>query len=300
MCNNLRSLLLMNKDIIVQLASFFGLLSEFEMPPYDINTVALSFFSFYVGAVNILSLGRGNREKPGARIAREDMNMNCYGALSLTHLVAYMTGSLTGSAAVFWTVFAIVQFLVHVKIVSGNFSGIRSSMKDNLFKGDSVDGLDYINSVMFMLYGALMFLSMGLDLGFLQGIMSSMMTLFGLLEPSPPAISSGIATVFGGANALGVAALNLSAFAGSAEDRDYAEVRRCGSASFWAASVIGMASFPESGSFFSLWTAISLVMALLLTKKQTEEDGKSNGDSNATRDELLHLKSKDPSSFQSL
>ena len=268
----------MNKDIIEQLGTFFGLLSTFEMPPYDINTVALSFFSFYVGAVNILSLGRGNREKPGARIAREDMNMNCYGALSVTYLVANMTGTLTGSVAIFWTVFAIVQFLVHVKIVSGNFSGIRSSMKDNLFKGDSVDGLDYINSVMFMLYGALMFLSMGLELGFLQGILSSMMTLFGLLEPSPPAISLGIATVFGGANALGVAALNLSAFAGSAEDRDYAEVRRCGSASFWAASVIGMASFPESGSFFSLWTAISLMMALLLTKKQSEESGKSKGD----------------------
>jgi hypothetical protein len=266
------------KDIILQLGTFFGLLSNFEMPPYNINTVSLSFFCFYVGAVNVLSLSRGNREKPGARIAREDMNMNCYGALSVTYLVANMTGSLTGSGAVFWLVFAIVQFLTHVKIVSGNFGGIRTSMKCNLFKGGGVDSFDYINSVMFMLYGILMFLSMGLNLGFLQGFMSSMMTLFGLIEPSPPAISSGVATIFGGANALGVAALNLSAFAGSAEDRDYAEVRRCGSASFWAAAVIGMASFPESGSFFSVWTTISLVMALLLTKKQSEENGKSKGD----------------------
>lgn len=246
------------------------------MPPYDVNTLTLSFMSFYVGAVNVLSLSRGSTEKPGARIAREDINMITWGALAINHLIAYASGVESGSGAQFWMAFAIIQFLTHFKIVSGNFDGIRKTMSDNLFKGDA-DAVDFINSVMFIMYGALMFLSMGMELGFLRDLMVSMMTLFGMLEPSLPELSYGLATLFGGGNALGVALLNLPGLAGSAEDSDYAEVRRCGSVMFWAASIVGMASFPESGSFFSFWISVSLVMALLLTKKQTEADSKSNG-----------------------
>ncbi len=233
------------------------------MPPRNMNVLCLSCFCFCAGAVNLLSLKRGKDEKPGAIIAREDINMVTYGALSTTYILALKSGALSGSGPTFWTVFATVQFLAHYKIVSGNMGGIRKSMKDNLFKG-TIGNVDLVNSVLFVMYGVMLFLSMGLNLEGLHGLMSSLMSLFGILEPSPPAITKNIATIFGGASALGVAALNLPGFAGAAEDKDYAQVRRFASVAFWAASVIGMSSFPESGSFYSVWVAFSLIMSLLL------------------------------------
>lgn len=267
----------MVKDVMSSAANMFGILSPaIEDPSYDVTTVCLTSFCFAVGSVNLLALKQGAAEKPGARIAREDVNFISYAGLALTHLFAINNGFLSGSFGQFWVTFAIVQAIVHYRIVSSGFGGsARKTMHDNLFKGDT-NNLDAVNAAMYVSYGVLFFLAVGLKLEFLQGIAASCMTLFGALGPDPPAFSYDMASIFGGACALGMAGLNVPAFAGAAENSDYADVRRIASIVFWLSSVIGFAALPVNGSFFTFWTAVSAVMAVLLSTKNTTSKVKTN------------------------
>ena len=256
----------------------FGVLSPApDVPTYDIVNVACTCFCLAVGVVNVLSLTEGAAEKPGAKIAREDLNMVTYGGMVIAYLVASQKGAFPGTYAMFWNALFFVEFLVHLKLVLGNFTGIRKTMGDNLFKGD-VEALDLVNSACFILYGPMMFLAVGLRIDFLRGPMVSLMTLFGILEPAPQAFDYSNPAWFGGSAALGMAALSLAAFSGAAEDKDYAEIRRFASAVFWAGSIVSMSAFPESGSFYSVWITISLAFALLVTKKVSEEAAKAKTD----------------------
>jgi len=251
------------------IATFFGILTpDYEDPPYDINTACLSSFCMAIGTVNLLALKAGDAEKPGARIAREDLNTVGFVASSLAYIMAMMNGMLTGTFGQFWTAFTVVQALAHYRIVSSGFGSTRKAMKDNLFKG-ATDNLDAINGVMFISYGVLFFLALGLNLEFLQGLTASAMTMFGMIGPEPPAFTYHMASIFGGGCALGMAALNVPAFSGAAEDSDYAAVRRTASIVFWVSGLIGMAALPDNGSFYTLWSGTSAILAVLLSTKNT-------------------------------
>ena len=251
------------------IATFFGILSpDYEDPPYDINTVCLSSFCMAVSAVNLLALKEGNGEKSGARIAREDLNTIGFSASALAYIVAMVKGMLRGSFALFWTAFTTAIALGHYRIVSSGFGSTRKAMRDNLFKG-TTNNLDAINGIMFMSYGVLFYLALGLNLEFLHGFCASAMTLFGMVGPDPPVFSYDQGSIFGGSCALSMAALNVPVFSGAAEDSDYAAVRRTASIVFWVSSIIGLAALPISGSFYTLWTTVSAILAVLLSTKNT-------------------------------
>lgn len=264
------------KDAMHPVATFFGILSPgHKEPSHDINTVCLASFIAALGAVNLLALKEGDAEKPGARIAREDLNFVTFSAMSLTFIVAMVNGMLVGTYGQFWTAFATVQALVHFRIVSSGFGSIRKAMRDNLFKG-ATDKLDAINSIMFISYGVLFFLALGLNLEFLQGFTASAMTMFGMVGPDPPAFIYHQASIYGGGCALGMAALNVPAFSGAAEDIDYAAVRRTASIVFWVSSIIGMASLPVNGSFYTVWSGASAILAVLLSTKNATLKAKAD------------------------
>lgn len=248
----------------------FGLIGPFEPPGNDINTTLLTCFCLMVAVVNIRSLKQGDAEKPGAKAARVDVNLVSFAGMALSYAVAYQSGAISGSFGQFWIVFHIVQTLVHFRL-ENEFVGMHQTTFDNMFKG-TTNALDTVNSFMFLVYGAMMYLSVGLNLQFLHGTTISLMTLFGTLGPSPPSFISDASTCFGGAAALAAGVLNLPAFSG-AEDKDYGEVRRVASTFFWVASIIGMANTPQSGTFYSVWTTVALVMALLLTAGSKESEG---------------------------
>ena len=66
-----------------------------------------------------------------------------------------------------------------------------------------------------------------------------------------------------------MAALSVPAFSGAAEDSDYAAVRRTAHIAAHVAGIISMAALPVNGSAFTFWTAMSAVLAVLLSTKNT-------------------------------
>jgi len=250
------------------MATFFGILSDYEDPPYDSNTALFANFIAAVGFVNLLSLKAGDAEKPGARIAREDLNFMSSVGMALTYSLAMVKGVFTGTFAQFWTAFVIVLALGHYRIVSSGFGSTRKAMKDNLFKG-ATNNIDAISSGMFIFYGVMIFLALGLNLEFLHGFCASNMSFFGMLTPEPPAFVHHQAARYGGGCFLGMAALSVPAFSGAAEDSDYAAVRRTAHIAAHVAGIISMAALPVNGSAFTFWTAMSAVLAVLLSTKNT-------------------------------
>jgi len=264
------------KEALHPAATFFGILTPgYEEPPYDITTVCLTSFTVAVAAVNLLALKEGDAEKPGARIAREDLNAVTFMAMTLTYIVAMVNGMLVGTFGQFWTAFVTVQALAHYRIVSSGFGSTRKAMRNNLFKG-ATDNLDAINSIMYMSYGVLYFLALGLNLEFLQGLAASAMTMFGVLGPDPPAFTYHMYSIYGGSCALGLAALSVPAFSGAAEDSDYAAVRRTASIVFWVSGLIAMAALPVNGSFYTFWSGTSAVLAVLLSAKNATSKAKAD------------------------
>lgn len=256
--------------------TFFDILSpRLAEPVFDTTVGCLTSMCFACGAVNLLALKQGDAEKPGARIAREDLNTYGFIASAITYVMAYSKGLLVGSFGQFWTLFSIVMALGHYRLVSSDSGSTRKAIRDNLFKGP-VDNLDALNSSMFIGYGTMFFLAVGLNLEFLHDFMASFMTMFGILSPTPPPFDYSMASVFGGACGIGLAGLALSAFAGAAEDSDYAAVRRNATMLFWAAFIVSQTAVPVHGSHFTFWNAVGVILVVLITKQMATAKAKTD------------------------
>ena len=252
----------------------FGILSPTPLVEYTLVGCGGSSFAQAVGAINLraIILGGLSNESDGSKAARQDMNCVASVAMTFAFLLAalrpdfeYMTGSFAG----FWVLFMAIMAAGYILILMKEFQTIRKPMSEHLFKGDIEDKVEAVNAFVFILYGVIMFISMGLHLPLTQPIISVLMTFFGLfkLDPSDTTITYSFDALAGGCWALGMAAINLITFSGSNENADYGQTRRQADIVFWVSSVIGFTNYPENGMFFTFWVTISLGLAIYLVMK---------------------------------
>lgn len=239
---------------------------------YDVGVFAGGCFSLAVGAVNVRCLMNGfDKETDGAKAARQDVNFILYLAWLISFSKAIHEGIFGGSFAHVWDATFLVFAPAYLYIVKSE-QAVRGPMFDALFKTPIGDRMDALIASLFVSYGMCMFLTMSLHLGFMQSFMSQFMCLFGMLEPCPGPFSYDLPTVSGGNWALAMFALNLPAFCGAQENKDYAEVRRFANLVFWCGSIVAFAKYPDTGSFYSVWTTLAVVFVVYLAKKGAGKD----------------------------
>lgn len=247
-------------------------------PRFDCNfPVGLGGGSFALpcAVVNLRALIKGlDNESAGSKAARQDMNFVAWVAWTIAFGKAMSESSTnedlsyaTGSFANGWMAHFIGCVIVHTLIVRKNWDPIRRKLHDNLFKHELKDKVDVANAILLMMYGTSMFLAWSLRLGPARSLLAILTDFFGLLTPLELADvstwGSGLDSVGSGCFGLAIAAVNLPAFAGPAEDPDYAKTRRYCNLVFWCALIFAMSLAPESGSFFGFWTFVGLTMIVL-------------------------------------
>lgn len=243
---------------------------------YSLSATAGGIFALGVAALNLNSLFKGGlkNESEGYKAARQDVNFAFILGFGIAYSLASLDSStwpdITGSlgATILWISFPVVMALGYATIFKRTWGEIRGPMGNRLFKEPLDDKFDAFHSFLFVFYGLAMFLTMSLHLGFMQNIMPSFMTLFGLLDPTPGPFAYDLATFGGGCFALGMAALNLPAFCGAQENAEYAKARKLADTWFWVGNAAAFSKFPDNGSMFWVWPTVAVVFVTFLNKKE--------------------------------
>lgn len=252
-----------------EFAITFGVLSPSPAPfSYDIASALGGCFMFALGMINARALKQGlDNETDGAKAARQDVNFILFLGQLVAMTKAAQDGIVSGSFAFVWIGLSIVFTVGYAYIIITNFASIRGPMSEFMFKVPLHDKMDTFIAFLFIAYGICGYLTTSLHLNFIQKFMAEFMSLFGILEPSPGPFNYDLPTIAGGLAALSMAMVNLGAFCGAHENKDFAEVRRFGNLMFWSSAIVVMSKYPENGSFYTVWTGLSVIFVLALANK---------------------------------
>lgn len=258
------------------IVSLGGLLRP--VPPaseYSVAGCVGACFAAAIASVNIRALIYGlDNEAEGAKIARQDLNLNAFIGLAIGWVIAQNNPDewgdyVSGSFGFLWTTVAVVLAIGYLIIIAINYSSSgRKEMGEHLFK-EEVDSIEGLNAFLFVFYGITWFLTATLQLGIMRDFMPAFMTMFGILGPKLEPFKCDLETLIGGAWALGVGMLNVYAFTGSHENSDLGNIRRFSAVVFWTSTVITFTRYPNGGSFAMFWSVVAAVLGVMILKRNT-------------------------------
>jgi len=258
----------------------FGILSSPVLEDSLIGRVG-GGFALACGAVNLRALIQGlSNEKEGSKVARQDLNFITYAAQLTAFVVASLSSNegfsyFSGSFAIFWITILAVMAVGYGLIVRNNWTSMRGPMSKAAFNSDLEDKIEAFNGILFFIYGPGLYLTGSLHLGLMQSIMPHIMDCFGLLELSEASkvFNYSLETVAAGCFGMGMAAINFYVLCGPDEFPEVGETRRFADIMFWAGQIVVFVNYPETGSFYTFWVALSVILVIYLTRKNGSNAG---------------------------